>query len=761
LRSSAHAHAWNSEDDGDPVDARRPLGAVAPSETAQLTVVVPTRNEAENVDRLVAEVSKLKDEIDLELVFADDSDDDTVERIEAAAESASVPIRFIHRDELERGSGLGGAVVEAASIAASDWVCVMDGDLQHPPGTVRDLVEERDRLDADVVIGTRYRPGGSAGGLGPLRLVVSKVSGLVTRILFPRSVGRVSDPMSGFFLARRRLLTADGFRPRGFKILLELLVKSGPLRVSEVPYSFQDRADGESNADANEGARFIRQLWNLRVRSSLSSRLGAFAAVGVTGIAVNLGAVWALTELFGLHYLLSAILATQLSTGWNFWLSDALVFSGRTDSLSSRSRIARFYGMNNAAFAVRGPLIVALTAGLGVHYLASTLASLVLLSGARFALSSTWIWRDAEAKDSMKKHRYDIHGVMAVVSDVALPELASMETSEPDGPVPAITVTRGRIRNAGDLEVFRFKEILGWAGFATDVVFGLQTRVGYSPLLGRSPHVLYTNVVEPLLRWHLVERGYALAHGACLGDGGRAVMVTARTDTGKTTTALKLLQKRPLEFLSDDLTLLDERGQILSYTKPLTVSSHTVAALAETNLNRWERFTLPLQSRIHSRGGRKFAFFLAKTHLPVATINTIIQLLIPPPKYSVQRLVPGSRIGARASLEQLIVIERAEADQEVTLSGDAAVEVLRANSADAFGFPPYSELEAYLLAQRPELRAREAEIIEMALEGLPATALRRVSMDWAERIGVMLDAGTPAAAGKTEAIQATDERRVA
>ena len=722
---------------------------------------MPTRNEADNVARLVAEVSKLTPGIDLELVFADDSDDDTVEQIERAAAAATFPVRYIHRAPADRGSGLGGAVVQAASIASSDLVCVMDGDLQHPPETVRALFAERARTDSDLVVATRYRPGGSAGGLGPLRLIVSKASGLVARTLFPRSVGRVSDPMSGFFLTRRRLLTAEGFRPRGFKILLELLVTAGRLRVSEVPYAFQDRADGESNADANEGARFIRQLWNLRVRSSVSSRFGAFALVGASGIAVNLAAVWGFTELFGVHYLVSAVLATQLSSVWNFWWSDLLVFPGRGEHNSRRARLLRFVGLNNAAFALRGPLIYGLTAGFGIHYLISTLVSLVLLSVGRFALSSTWIWSDAEAKQHMNKHRYDIHGVMSVVSDVALPELASMEAPHPEGPVPAITVTRGRIKNAGDLEVFRFKEILGWAGFATDVVFGLQTRVGYSPLLGRSPHVLYTNVVEPLLRWHLVERGYALAHGACLADGGQAVMITARTDTGKTTTALKLMQRRPLQFLSDDLTLLDERGQILSYTKPLTVSSHTVHALAQTNLSWWERFTLPLQSRVHSRGGRKFAFFLAKTHLPVATINTLAQWLIPPPKYHVQRLVPGARLGERAALERLIVIERSDADDEVTLEGDAAVEVLRANSADAFGFPPYSELEAHLLGQRPELREREAAIVGKALEGLPATALRRVSMDWAERIDALLEGAAPATEPASEAATETTETRAA
>ena len=98
-------------------------------------------------------------------------------------------------------------------------------------------------------------------------------------------------------------------------------------------------------------------------------------------------------------------------------------------------------------------------------------------------------------------------------------------------------------------------------------------------LVGRSPHVLYTNVVEPILRWRIVEQGYALIHGACLVDGEDAYLITARTDTGKTTTVLKLLDSCPYEFISDDLTLVAPDGTVLPYPKPLTISNHTLHAV--------------------------------------------------------------------------------------------------------------------------------------------------------------------------------------
>jgi hypothetical protein len=254
--------------------------------------------------------------------------------------------------------------------------------------------------------------------------------------------------------------------------------------------------------------------------------------------------------------------------------------------------------------------------------------------------------------------------------------------------------------------------------------------------------VLYTNVVEPLLRWTVVERGYALLHGGCFAAHSTSALLTARTDTGKTTTLLKTLDRHPYAFLSDDLTLVSPRGDALTYPKPLTISRHTVRSVRKPLLSRGERLALILQSRLHSRSGRRLALFLARTHMPAATINALVQLLVPPPKYPIERLVPNVQVIGQAPLGAMIVIERGGAG-EVTLDPDEALEALLRNCEDAFGFPPYHEIEGFLHSRNGvDLRALEHDIAAAALAGCPTTLLRSQSMDWWKRLPAVFEQST-------------------
>ena len=185
-----------------------------------------------------------------------------------------------------------------------------------------------------------------------------------------------------------------------------------------------------------------------------------------------------------------------------------------------------------------------------------------------------------------------------------------------------------------------------------------RVSVTVSPFVARSPHVLYTNVVEPILRWRLVELGYALVHAACFADGDDAFLVTARTDTGKTTTMLKVLDGSSLRFVSDDLVIVSPDGVVRSFPKPLTISAHTVHALrtrSEPPASGWRSGP---QSRVHSREGRRLAFWLTKYRLPVASINAIDPTIVPPPKYHVQRLVRGVESTGAANVAGMFVIQR-------------------------------------------------------------------------------------------------------
>ena len=228
--------------------------------TPTVSVVIPTFNEAGNVDELMRRLAATLP-AGAEVVVVDDSTDDTADRARAAAPAVPFTLTVIHRDE--PAGGLGGAVVAGLRAARADWAVVMDGDLQHPPAVVAELLAAAP--GHDVVVATRYADGGDGSGLGsPYRHAVSRGSKALAARLLGGAVARMSDPLSGFFAVRRAALDLDAVDPIGYRILLELVVRSGLERIAEVPFTFGVRHAEESKSTAREGMRFLRHLTTLR-----------------------------------------------------------------------------------------------------------------------------------------------------------------------------------------------------------------------------------------------------------------------------------------------------------------------------------------------------------------------------------------------------------------------------------------------------------------------------------------------------------------
>jgi dolichol-phosphate mannosyltransferase len=722
-----------------------PRPSDAAGATPLLSIVIPTRDERDNIEPLIAALDAAEPPGPVEVVFVDDSDDGTDEVVADVRRRTGKELRLIHRRAEKRTGGLGGAVVEGLRISRAPWVCVMDGDLQHPPGTIHDLLGRALGSGDDLVIASRFCTDGAVGTFGLLRRSLSRISTITAKIVFRDRLRHVTDPMSGFFLVRRDAVDADALRPLGFKILLEVLVSSRPLRVSEVPFVFGERHAGESKASVREAARYAQQLWRLRGRT-FAGRFGRFATVGATGLVVNTLLLAFLAGRVGIYYIVAAILATQGSTLWNYVLTERWVFRRGRHRHRASHRMAMFFLINNAALVLRIPLLYVLTTVAGIHYLMSNILTIVLLLVIRFTLADTWIWaRGSPGPEAPDIFTYDIHGLLSVQSDSRLPELERFRIDETLAE-PTISVRLGRVRSAASHGRAPAENSVGHVvyaeararGFAVDITMGDQVKILASPFLRHSPHVLYTNVVEPVLRWTLVRHGYALVHGACLSVQGTAFLITARTDTGKTTTILKTLDRHPHAFLSDDLTILREDGRVLAYPKPLTISRHTVHAVKTPLLSRRERVALVVQSRLHSRSGRRFALVLANTRLPAATINAIVQWLVPPPKYDVSRLVPNAPLAPEGQLAGMIVIQRG-GDGQQTLEPGEALTTLLANCEDAYGFPPYSEIEHVLHSSNgSDWRVVEREIIARALAPTTATLLQSETMDWFERLPALL-----------------------
>jgi glycosyltransferase involved in cell wall biosynthesis len=709
------------------IDGARP---VAPT----ISIVVPTKDEAGNIRELLRLLDEALGGEPAEVIFVDDSTDGTADVVRDEIERRrGQAIRLIHRAAEDRVGGLGGAVVAGMRLARAQWVCVMDADLQHPPDLVPQLLRRAAQGDVDAVVASRFCSDGHADEFGRGRRLLSRSSTLLAARLFSRDLRNVTDPMSGFFLVRRSAVDLDALRPHGFKILLEILVRSR-LRVAEVPFSFGVRFNGESKASAKEGARYLRQLWRLRLRN-LSLRFGRFGLVGASGLVVNTAVFALLADVVGVWYLAAAVIATQGSSLWNFALTERWVFRGRDHRLAFGSRLAAYIGMNNIALVLRVPMLLMFVSALGMHHLPANVVSLVILTLVRFGVADTWIWATAAVQ---RTFNYDIHGIVTIVSEARLPELQRFQVDAviPD---PVIRVRIGRVRARGvgatelddDRTLVHYVEVTRNLGFGAEIELGEQISIVATPLLRHSPHVLYTNVVEPVLRWTFVERGYALVHAACMAKDDQAFLITARTDTGKTTTALRALDTHPYSFLSDDLTLITPDGRALTYPKPLTISRHTLAAVRTPLLSLRERTTLIVQSRLHSRSGRLFGLVIAKTHLPAATINAVVQMIVPPPKYQVERLVPGVAVQPEAHIAALTIIQR-EGDEGVeSLTGTDALDILLSNCEDAYGFPPYPVIRQWLTARRGrDLQAVERAIITEALAGKPAHLLSSYERNW-------------------------------
>ncbi len=201
---------------------------------------------------------------------------------------------------------------------------------------------------------------------------------------------------------RRDALDLAILRPNGFKILLEILVRSPKLEVSEIPFDFGVRPAGESKASVREVARYLALVWRLRL-GTLGARFGRFGLVGLSGIVVNSVALAVFRGGLGFSVLVAALLATQCSSIWNFVLIDGSSSTAPRPPVPRCARTA-FLAMNNLAFVVRGPLLLALMSIFGLHYLVANVLSLCALTIARFALADAWIWGSGTTDARVLRH---------------------------------------------------------------------------------------------------------------------------------------------------------------------------------------------------------------------------------------------------------------------------------------------------------------------------------------------------------------------
>lgn len=694
------------------------------AERPVISVVVPTRNEADNLAPLAEAVDATLRDLPYEIVVVDDSTDDTPQVAEALA-STGYPIRLIARPESRR-NGLSGAVVEGFEEAEAEWVCVMDADLQHPPATIRRLLDQANRTGADLVVASRRADWLGPMGLSRARSFTSQSLTALARMLFPRVLKNVSDPLTGFFLVRRDRVDTAILQPEGFKILLEILVRHPELHVSEITFDFAPRHQGQSKADLNEGLRFFRHA--IRLRTTVNQHLVRFVVLVLAALGLNLallaglvaGARWAL-----LPATLTAggltLLATIVGERW--------VFSDQPRALRRRPSTTLLLG---AAFLFLVYLpVTLLLARVGVPYLLASTTALAAAGFGYYLLSESWIWTRGLMMQSRESVYYDLHGILLIASQVPLDDLAWFRVDEAERP-PDLMLRVDRHGTPSRVEGgISYDEQLGRFGFGLTVVPGEYTEIVVSPLLENSPSFLFTNVVEPVLRWQLISRDVALVKAGALAEPEmtrpQGSMIAGRTSMGYGLSVL--CQREGLAFMADDKVILSRDGKLFAYPKPVTVNQDMLEGASAAT-----RAVAPLgvQRILYSSPVRRLGLWLGERRLPVATLNTNLQRIVPQPKYQLRQLAPTISLIATADATRLTFLTEGPEGAVVLGAAEAAAR-LTASPAERPAFQPRPLLEHELATWRDtDWLASEQAIVCEALQSCEIVEWRQPGEVWWE-----------------------------
>jgi dolichol-phosphate mannosyltransferase len=315
--------------------------AERPQPAPELSIVVPTFNERENIPRLVDMLRAALPDIAWELIVVDDNSPDGTSEIAKRIAASDSRIRCIRRIGRR---GLAGACLEGILASQAKYVAVMDGDLQHDENLLLPMLQLLRRDAANMVVATRYADGGSAAALSSQRAWGSRLATTLAHRLLKLDL---SDPMSGFFMLDRELVEkiAPRLSTQGFKILLDIVVTAGDgLRIRELPFTFRLRLHGESKLDAGVALEYLGLLLAKATDDRVSLRFTLFCLVGAIGIGVHFVALSVGYDLLGFEFLWAQTLAMMIAIVSNFAINNALTYRDRRlHGLAFFSGLSRFY----------------------------------------------------------------------------------------------------------------------------------------------------------------------------------------------------------------------------------------------------------------------------------------------------------------------------------------------------------------------------------------------------------------------------------
>ncbi len=311
------------------------------SDWIQLSLVIPTYNEGKNIQELIKILSDLLDGIvpgEYELIVVDDDSPDYTWKL---AQELTLVYPQLHVMRRENEKGLATAVIRGWQMARGEILGVIDADLQHPPMVLAQLWQKIQQ-GADLAVASRHISGGGVSEWSLGRRILSRGAQMLGLMVLPEVLGKLSDPMSGYFLLRRSTIIERAMNPIGYKILIEVVARGRIRSSAEVGYVFQEREEGESKVIGQHYLEYIRHLWRLRLFLWSKSRFIRFVLVGLTGVLVDMGIFYLLSDPSTLGWSLtrSKIIAAELAMINNFCWNDLWTF--RDISRQQKGIIRRF-----------------------------------------------------------------------------------------------------------------------------------------------------------------------------------------------------------------------------------------------------------------------------------------------------------------------------------------------------------------------------------------------------------------------------------
>ena len=389
------------------VDLPRQEEMVKPSK-AKLSIIVPTYNESQNIVRMLDSIAEtLSPYKGSEIIVVDDnSPDGTAEMAKSHAKIISTK-KKIRIEIISRNGkfGLSSAIIKGVQHASGDFLVIMDGDFSHPPQVIPSIIQALQDSNYDIVIASRYVKGGSIIGWPFKRRLISKGA---TKIAQYGLGIDVKDPVSGFFAFRRDIIKGLKFDAIGYKMLLEILVKTKGARIKEIPYTFTNRRIGASKLDANVMFDYLRAVLRLyrygksirqkerRTSVRFLSKAGRFYTVGASGLLINyIASLLFNTFAPNLWFLYSTIIGILISMTSNFFLNKIWTFEDRKFNWKGTGiQLGMFMSFSSLGAIVQLLLVYALVENYKMDYPASLILAVAVASVGNFLLNKKWTFKE-------------------------------------------------------------------------------------------------------------------------------------------------------------------------------------------------------------------------------------------------------------------------------------------------------------------------------------------------------------------------------